>query len=225
MTQHVRLAGRRREKKNVDAKEGWEDGRPPPHTDGAGILFCAQCAPGPCLFSRQNLSREFSHLLWAWWAGQNGRTTISTAMLPITEEPSFCVPTAALIETARRSWDALFPGEEVPQFDTEEAFLAWANSAQLGSGHSPPPPVFLAEAAPQPAPRVGSGRGARSPNGARRQQSPASLPQPRGSAAAQPPDARATVRVEDASGMSWEHGSVARAVPRSAAHRLSAPPP
>ncbi|EOD22776.1 hypothetical protein EMIHUDRAFT_195141 [Emiliania huxleyi CCMP1516] len=108
-------------------------------------------------------------------------------MLPITEEPSFCVPTAALIETARRSWDALFPGEEVPQFDTEEAFLAWANSAQLGSGHSPPPPVFLAEAAPQPAPR------------------------PRGSAAAQPPDARATVRVEDASGMSWEHGSVARA--------------
>lgn len=155
----------------------------------------------------------------------DGRTTISTAMLPITEEPSFCVPTAALIETARRSWDALFPGEEVPQFDTEEAFLAWANSAQLGSGHSPPPPVFLAEAAPQPAPRVGSGRGARSPNGARRQQSPASLPQPRGSAAAQPPDARATVRVEDASGMSWEHGSVARAVPRSAAHRLSAPPP
>ena len=204
MTQHVRLAARRHSRASPEREKKKEN------------VHAKECR------------RQFFFLLLVshlCGPPRNGRTTISTPMLPITEEPSFCVPTAALIETARRSWDALFPGEEVPQFDTEEAFLAWANSAQRGSGHSPPPPVFLAEAAPQPAPRVGSGRGARSPNGARRQQSPASLPQPRGSAAAQPPDARATVRVEDASGMSWEHGSVARAVPRSAAHRLSAPPP
>lgn len=216
--------GGERKKTWTQKRDGRTGGRH--HTRTGLAFFSVPSARQARAFSRGKIFLASSRICCGpWWAGQNGRTTISTAMLPITEEPSFCVPTAALIETARRSWDALFPGEEVPQFDTEEAFLAWANSAKLGSGHSPPPPVFLAEAAPQPAPRVGSGRGARSPNGARRQQSPASLPQPRGSAAAQPPDARATVRVEDASGMSWEHGSVARAVPRSAAHRLSAPPP
>lgn len=37
-------------------------------------------------------------------------------------------PTAAMITNAQTAWQALYPGEEVPQFETMQDFMAWAQT-------------------------------------------------------------------------------------------------
>mmetsp|Transcript_2926 Transcript_2926/g.9268 ORF Transcript_2926/g.9268 Transcript_2926/m.9268 type:complete len:226 (+) Transcript_2926:66-743(+) len=37
-------------------------------------------------------------------------------------------PTAAMVTNAQTAWQALYPGEEVPQFETMQDFMAWAQT-------------------------------------------------------------------------------------------------